>query len=215
MCGIAGAGTDLLHLGVDGTRVDGEDVDVVGVGLDDLFSDRSRIEDHGELRGVIWVSACRFEDEVSQHADAHLGSAVQLDGTQLGVVELFHRSEMNVLPSQPLRQTVNITKTRPTSANPNSNRNPDIDVSWHRIKRRRRTHVHLARLEDDPRGRRVGQLGRLPDQRVELVDSVVVTDGVDAHVSVDTGCASSNERRYGDGEEGEPVSEKVRLEKET
>ena len=105
MCGIAGAGTDLLHLGVDGTGVDGEDVDVVGVGLDDLFSDRSRIEDHGELRGVMCVSACRFEDEVGQHADAHLGSAVQLDGTQLGVVELFHRSEMNVLPSQPLRQT--------------------------------------------------------------------------------------------------------------
>jgi hypothetical protein len=43
-------GTDLLHLGVDGTRVDGEDVNVVAVGLDDLLSDRSRVEDHGELR---------------------------------------------------------------------------------------------------------------------------------------------------------------------
>lgn len=31
--------TDLLHLGVDGTRVDGEDVNVVAVGLDDLLSD--------------------------------------------------------------------------------------------------------------------------------------------------------------------------------
>jgi hypothetical protein len=42
--------TDLLHLGVDGTRVDGEDVNVVAVGLDDLLGDRSRVEDHGELR---------------------------------------------------------------------------------------------------------------------------------------------------------------------
>lgn len=46
--------------------------------------------------------------------------------------------------------------------------------------------MHLTRLEDDPRSARVGQLAGLPDQGVQEVDGVVVTDGVDAHVSVDT-----------------------------
>jgi hypothetical protein len=50
-------GTDLLHLGVNGTGVDSEDVNVVAVGLDDLFGDRSRVEDHGELKPIV-ASQC-------------------------------------------------------------------------------------------------------------------------------------------------------------
>jgi hypothetical protein len=49
------------------------------------------------------------------------------------------------------------------------------------------TYVHLTRLEDDLGSRSAGQLGSLPDQRVEEVDGVVVTDGVDGHVPVDAG----------------------------
>jgi hypothetical protein len=49
------------------------------------------------------------------------------------------------------------------------------------------TYVHLTRLEDDLGSRSAGQLGSLPDQRVEEVDGVVVTDSVDGHVPVDAG----------------------------
>jgi hypothetical protein len=38
--------------------------------------------------------------------------------------------------------------------------------------------VHLTRFKDDPGGGSVGQLARLPDQRVEEVDGVVVSDGL-------------------------------------
>lgn len=39
----------VLHLSVDCTRVDGENVDVVVVGLDDLFEDGLGVKDHGKL----------------------------------------------------------------------------------------------------------------------------------------------------------------------
>ena len=111
--GIAGTTTDLLHLGIDGTGVDGEDVDVVGVGLDDLFSDRSRIEDHGELQ---WASTNSFESALGQtqrdHVTSHLGSAVQLDRSQLRVVQLLHRSKMNIRSSHSL-PTIQKNKDQP------------------------------------------------------------------------------------------------------
>jgi len=40
------------------------------------------------------------------------------------------------------------------------------------------THVHLTRFKDDSRGRGVGQFAGLPDQRVEEVDGVVMSDGL-------------------------------------
>lgn len=45
--------------------------------------------------------------------------------------------------------------------------------------------VHLGRLPDDARRRRVGHLGRLADQWVEEVAGVEVTEPVDAEVAVD------------------------------
>ena len=39
----------LLHLGVNGSRVDCKDIDVVIVGLEDLFQDCLGVADHGEL----------------------------------------------------------------------------------------------------------------------------------------------------------------------
>lgn len=45
--------------------------------------------------------------------------------------------------------------------------------------------MHLGRLPDDPRRRRVGHLGRFADERVEQVAGVEVAEPVDAKVAVD------------------------------
>ena len=45
------------------------------------------------------------------------------------------------------------------------------------------THVHLTRFKDDSRGRGVGQFAGLPDQRVEEVDGVVMSDGLKTQTS--------------------------------
>jgi hypothetical protein len=42
--------------------------------------------------------------------------------------------------------------------------------------------VHLGRLKDDSRGRGVGELGGLSDERVESVNGVIVAEPVDTKV---------------------------------
>lgn len=101
-------GTNLLHLGVDGTGVNGEDVDVVAVGLDNLLGDRSRVEDHGELRATVAIQcgtvslSCSVKLTRKGGRSAHLGPSVKLDGSQLGVVQLLDRSKVDVAPGHPL-----------------------------------------------------------------------------------------------------------------
>lgn len=110
----------------------------------------------------------------------HLGPSVQLDRSQLGVVQLLNRSKVDVAPGHPLpKHTVQQQRQHQLHA---GSSNASVDPCG--------THVHLTRLEDDLGSRSAGQLGSLPDQRVEEVDGVVVTDGVDGHVPVDAGyCA--------------------------
>lgn len=45
--------------------------------------------------------------------------------------------------------------------------------------------MHLRRLKHDPRCLPARDLGCLPEERVEEVDSVVVSEPVDAHMSID------------------------------
>jgi len=66
---------------------------------------------------------------------------------------------------------------------------PDLGIVdlVHRSKMhdRRRPTVHLGRLPNNPRRRRVGHLGRFADERVEQIAGVEVAEPVDAKVAVD------------------------------